>query len=331
MSFYAIYFNSVTKIVVLVLALSSTFLNLECRPNDVKLIGGRNVAGNEGLFMGSLQRSSDGQHVCGAAFYSSFRLITACSCIYEGAISTVARYTSRIPSDYQVTAGSRYNVKVDNEFIVVKVASLQVHPGCNVDEDTNMWVNDIGVIGLEEHLDQSSALKFIQYSSSQADYYEDLLRLTEDTSYWLKGDKQCYVFGWGHSTYDTVGKALPISPKSYLQTRALQFLAPDECQQLLCQVSDESCRFLPEQNNAFCAQSVEPGEGAFCYGDMGSPFVCDDILYGIASWNYECGITHKVNVIFKLDIPFMDGFKSSSQKSNTATSALLIILFLRIY
>ncbi|XP_014261877.1 thrombin-like enzyme gloshedobin [Cimex lectularius] len=303
-------------------------VRVQSKVKDAKLIDGRDPTRDEGSFMASLLRYPGRQLICGAAFYTPTLLITACSCISDAAYGTEDDFPEQSLDSLRVSAGSKYYVEVDDNFVLLEVAELIAHPQCEYDFYVDMWKKDLGIVVVKKPVNRSIPLQYISYPHPDQ-YLHSLLSLFEDEGYWVGGKKSCYVFGWGSTGYmKNRNEFEAFDPIAYLQTRAMQIMFPDECQEELCQVSNKVCKFWPSSQRAFCAMAKEPGRGSFCDGDVGSPFVCDGILYGIASWNYECGTSVKANIIYELDIMFIDAFKYLSSSLCHQTDFLfLLILF----
>ncbi|XP_014262444.1 ovochymase-2-like [Cimex lectularius] len=299
--------TEVKKIAIFTLATCNLIVNVQCKIRDEKIIGGRKAYKTEGLFMASFQQAVDGKHICGATLYSPSYLLTSCKCISEKVNSTEQRVAPLPPYQYQVSAGSKYNFPKEDGYVTAKVEALYQHPECRIDPESWIWINNLGIIYVEKPFEEGQSIKFISFPSTQSDYTRARFDIFQDQSYRYNGNKMCDVFGWGCIRYNK--KDGCFGDKIPLRLRKLQLITPEDCQENLCQVNGKICKFWPYQNNAFCAY-VHIGFGSLCRGDGGSPFVCNNVMLGVASWNYNCSRKILVNIVNELDLNFMKLDKS---------------------
>ena len=145
------------------------------------------------------------------------------------------------------------------------VTDFIIHPSYGKTPVTYLPFNDVCIVKLERRLKMNNYVQAVKLPKHSGMYFDGIAA----------------VSGWGRTNYDVPGGS------EKLQVAKVALVDFDTCVNALAEAPSFG------EINQFCeSQVICAGYGGqdACNGDSGGPMMCGDVICGITSFGYKCGL-----------------------------------------
>lgn len=264
-----------------------------------RIFGGKEVSHRLYPFIVRLNATwSDSESLqCSGSIVSKYVIVTACQCIWKLVKGAVVH-----PKRTRIRAGIGDLTKHHKYEQYRSAKKYFVHPGCQYSKNEAIWVNDVGLIHINQPLHFNKEIKRLPVFSPDVTLAQgELKRLAE------RG-VECTSPGWGTAT-EPNGKPL--------QDIKMELIPLDSCRNTLCKRNSSFCfDYAAYGKRLVCADSLI---GSPCHGDTGGPLFCDGNVFGMVSTISQCH--RSVPLIYTSISPILDlvnwGLDDSPHSTNS--------------
>ncbi|XP_043835226.1 putative serine protease 45 [Dromiciops gliroides] len=226
-----------------------------------RVIAGEDALAKKWPWQVSIQEGT--KHLCGGSIVAPLWVLTAANCVNVNITFTILMGSTMLDEENSV-----HSLRVGVDRVVI-------HPSY---QESRYWSwigreNNIALIKLNRKLNYTKHIAPVCLASPKLE---------------VRPGSFCWITGWGQTKIGEPGQIVPLSP--ILQEAEITVMSNDDCDTLYHDISEVPSIVRIISSNMMCSDYSRGRD--FCYGDDGSPLVCeiDNTWFqaGIVSWTLGC-------------------------------------------
>ncbi|BET02568.1 Tryp_SPc [Nesidiocoris tenuis] len=266
-------------------------------------------------FMGSVKHF--GRHICSGVLLSQSNVFTSCHCLGNFVISGEATKDLEFlqaadPLQHFIEVGQLDYRSHSPNRQSRQAKEFHPYPRCRKKNGFFEW--DLGFIVTVEPFDPSPHVGWINFSNPKTINS----RIVE-----LFNQDKCRVMGWSTTAKNVIGLV-----DGNLRTAKIEIVPYQECVKILSEKHNRSKAHDLSGRAQVCARGVNVSD-ASCIADFEGPLMCENDVFGIYSYAYNCGANAAL-MVFASSPDFVDWYtdkgRSRFARSSLSTHGINIVL-----
>ncbi|KAM9096141.1 putative threonine protease PRSS50 isoform 1-T1 [Sarcophilus harrisii] len=260
-----------------------------------RVIAGDDAMARKWPWQVSIQQGKE--HRCGGSLIAPKWVLTAANCVKKNDTLNVLLGTTIL------TEETNYSARV-------LVQEVVIHPNYQQNRYWS-WIgreNNLALLKLSDKVNYTKQMSPVCIASSAID---------------LRVGSFCWITGWGQTKVGDPDESVPLSP--ILQEAEISIMHNDDCDTLYHDVSEVPSIVRIISSSMLCSDYSRGRD--FCYGDDGSPLVCEIdhtwFQVGVVSWTLGCAHLETPGVYSRIS-EYSKWIEREIAELNSATAILRV-------